>query len=332
MQAYLRRRAFITLLGSAVMLWPVGARTRSRAVPLIGVLWHAGSAEEEGIYVEALSRGLADFGYVEGKNITLEHRFPAEIPERFESLAAELVALDVDILVAINLMDALAAQRATKTIPIVFVYVADPVASKLVASLAHPGGNITGLSNFAPDLVEKRVEYLKKLSPGLSRVALLVNPNAQAMTRRYIEEAKAAADKLRLVVRPVEIRTADELAVAFSAMQNDQINGVIVTQDGLFYAKRKEIADLALTNRLPAIVYSRETVEVGALASYGPNNYSIFRRAGAYIDKILKGASPAALPVEQPAKFEFIINLKPARALGLDVAPSLLALADEVID
>ena len=328
----MKRREFITLLGGAAAACSITARASSRAVPLIGVLWHAGSAEEEGVYVDALRQGLVDRGYVVGQNINLEHRFPAEIPERFDRLAAELVALDVDILVAINLLDALAAQRATKTIPIVFVYVADPVGSKLVASLAHPGGNITGLSNFARDLVAKRVEYLKKLVSGLSRVALLVNPNDRESTRRYTEEAKAAADKLDLIVRPVEIRTSADLAPAFSAMHGEQINGIVVTQDGLFYANRKEIAALALANRVPAIVYSRETVEVGALASYGPSNYAIFRRAGAYIDKILKGARPAELPVEQPTKFEFIINLKPARVLGIDVPPNLLALADEVIE
>jgi len=173
-----RRREFITLLGGGAAAWPLVARAQqARKIPTIGVLWHAGSAEEEGIYPAALRQGLKDFGYVEGQNIILHERFPAEIPERFYSLATELVALKVDVLVAINRLDALAAQRATSNIPIVFVYVSDPVGSTLVRSLAHPGGNITGLSNFAADLTAKRVEDLKMIVPGISRVALFVNPD-----------------------------------------------------------------------------------------------------------------------------------------------------------
>ena len=329
----MRRREFISLVSGAAFAWPLAAHGQMTAkVPRIGILWHAGSVEEEGVYPGALKQGLSDFGYVEGQDIILENRFPAEIPERFFSLAAELVALKVDILVAINRLDALAAQRATSTIPIVFVYVSDPVGSKLVASLAHPGGNITGLSNFADDLTAKRVEYLKTIVPGVSRVALLVNPDDKEGARRNIAESQAAADKLKLVLRPFEIRTSGELAPAFSEMHNEHIDGVVVPQDGLFYSTRKDVADLALANRLPAIVYSRETVVAGALASYGPNNYAIFRRAGAYIDKILKGAKPAELPVEQPTKFEFIINLKTAKALGLTVPPTLITGADEVIE
>ena len=329
----MKRREFITFFGGAAAAWPLAAYGQSTTkVPRVGVLWHAGSLEEEGIYPGALRQGLSDLGYVEGQNIILEDRFPAEIPERFFSLAAELVALKVDVLVAINRLDALAAQRATSAIPIVFVYVSDPVGSKLVASLAHPGGNITGLSNFADDLTAKRVEYLKTMVPDVSRVALLVNPDDKEGARRNIEESRAAADKLKLVVQPFEIRTPGDLAPAFSKMHNEHIDGVVVPQDGLFYSTRKDIADLALANRLPAIVYSRETVVVGSLASYGPNNYAIFRRAGAYIDRILKGAKPADLPVEQPTKFEFIINLKTAKALGIAVPSSLLVAANEVIE
>ena len=327
----MRRREFIALLSSAGV-WPLAASAQNaRTVPRIGVLWHAGSAEEEAIYLKALRQGLSDLGYVEGQNITLENRFPAEIPERFISLAAELAALNVDVLVAVNRLAALAAQRATTTIPIVFVYVPDPVESKLVASLAHPGGNITGLSNFAHDLTAKRVELLKTTVPSVSRVALLVNPNDKENARRNVEESQTAADKLGLILQPVEIRASGDLTPAFSKMRNEQINGVVVSQDGLFYATRKDIADLALAHRLPAIVYSRETLEAGALASYGPSSYGLFRRAGVYIDKILKGAKPADLPVELPTKFEFILNLKTAKALGLTIPPTLLARADEVI-
>jgi putative ABC transport system substrate-binding protein len=176
------------------------------------------------------------------------------------------------------------------------------------------------------------VGHLKELVPGVSKVALLVNPNDKDNARRNIEEAQSAADKLQLALHPVEIRAAGDLAPAFSKMREDRINGVVVTQDGLFFATRKDIADLALDHRLPLAVYSRETVEAGALASYGPSNLSIFRRSGYYIDKILKGTKPADLPVEQPTKFEFIINLKTAKALDLVVPPTVLALADEAIE
>ena len=240
--------------------------------------------------------------------------------------------LKVDVLVAITRLAALAAQRATTTIPIVFVAIPDPVGSKLVASLARPGGNITGLSNFAHDLTAKRVEHLKELVPPVSKVALLVNPNDRDSARRNIEAAQSAADRLKLALHPVEIRAAADLASAFSKMREDRINGVVVAQDGLFFATRKDIADLALAHRLPLTVYSRETVEAGALASYGPSNLNIFRRSGYYIDKILKGTKPADLPVEQPTTFEFIINLRTAKALGLDVPPFLQQRADEVIE
>jgi putative tryptophan/tyrosine transport system substrate-binding protein len=271
-------------------------------------------------------------GYVEGQNVVLKNRFPAEVPERFVSLAAELAALKVNVLVAINRMAALAPQRATTTIPIVFVAVPDPVGSKLVASLAHPGGNVTGVSNFALDLTAKRLEFLKRTVEDISRVALLVNPNDRDMARRYTEEYQAAADKLGVFLLPMEITTRGDLAPAFANMRDEGVNGVIVSQDGLFYVSGKDIADLALQHQLPAIVYSRETVQAGALLSFGPSNYAIFRRAGVYVDKILKGAKPADLPVEQPTRFEFIVNLKTAEALGIKVPPTLLAVADEVIE
>jgi putative ABC transport system substrate-binding protein len=329
----MRRREFITLLGGGAAAWPlVAGAQQSRHLPVVGLLWHAGSAEEEAVYLDAVRQGLSDHGYVEGQNVTLENRFPAEIPERFVSLAAELAALNVNVLVAINRIAALAAQRATTTIPIVFVAVPDPVGSKLVASLAHPGGNITGLTNFAYDLTAKRVEFLKAVVPTVSHVALLVNPNDRDSAKTYIEESYAAANKLGLILQPVEVRTPSDLLSAFSKTIDDQVDGVVVSQDGLFYAARKVIADLALARKLPLAVYSRETVDAGALLSYGPSNYRIFRASGAYIDKILKGAKPVDLPVEQPTKFEFIINLKTAKALGLDLSPILLSRADEVIE
>ena len=329
----MKRREFGLLITSIALSPQVASAQRNiNRIPSIGVLWHAASEDEEAVYLEAVRRGLSDFGYVEGRNITVENRYPAENPERFISLAAELAALKVDVLVAITRPAALAAQRATTTIPIVFVAIADPVGSKLVTSLARPGGNITGLSNFALDLTAKRLEYLKELVPSVSKVALLVNPNDKDSARRYVEEAQTAAAKLRVALHPFEVRTPQDLAPAFSRMRDNQINGVVVTQDGLFFATRKDVADLALAHRLPLTVYSRETVEAGAFASYGPSNLNIFRRSGFYIDKILKGTKPADLPVEQPTKFEFILNLKTANVLGLNVPLHLQQRADEVIE
>jgi putative tryptophan/tyrosine transport system substrate-binding protein len=327
----MRRREFTALLAGTAVAWPrvVGAQP---SIPRVGILWHAANEEEEAIYLGAVRRGLTDFGYVEGKNIILENRFPAEIPEQFISLAAELAAIKVDILVAINRIAALAAQRATTTIPIIFVAVPDPVGAKLVASLAQPGGNITGLSNFATDLTAKRIELLKEIVPSMSHVALLVNPNDKDTSRVYIEEAQRAIKKLEIALHPVEVRTPGDLEPAFLKMRDHQVDGVVVSQDGLFYATRTNIADLALHQRLPIAVYSRETVAAGALASYGPSNYGIFRRSGYYIDKILRGSKPSELPVEQPTKFEFIVNLRTAKTLGVEVPSALLTRADELIE
>ena len=324
----------VGLMGVVLFAWSsrVDAQQATGKIPRIGVLWHGANEEEEAVYLAALRQGLRDFGYIEGHNIQLENRFPAEEPERFSSLAFELVELKVDVFVAINRHAALAAQRATKTIPIVFVAVPNVVSIKLVNSMARPGANITGLSNMALDLTAKRLELLKLLVPSLQRVALLVNGNDKDGSRQYIEESQVAAQRLKLSLQPVEIGSSLDLAPAFKKMSEDQVEGVVVIQDGLFFVTRRAIASLALALRLPTIVYSRETVEAGALASYGPSNRDIFRRTGYFVDRILKGANPATLPVEQPTKFEFIVNLKAAKALGIEVPPTLLAQADEVLE
>jgi putative ABC transport system substrate-binding protein len=327
----MRRREFIALVSGAAATWSRFAGAQQNT-PRVVILWHGGSEQEEAIYLRAVRQGLSDFGYAEGKNVILENRFPAEVPERFISLATDLAAQKVDVLVAINRAAALAAQRATATIPIVFVAVPDPVGSKLVTSLAHPGGNITGLSNFAHDLTGKRLEHLKDLVPTVSRVGLLVNPGDKASSQIYIGEARRAANKLDLRLDPIEVTARSELAQAFEKMHDQHVDGVVVAQDGLFYVSRNDIADLALAHRLPTAVYSRETLEAGALVSYGPDNNGIFRRSGYYIDKIIKGASPAELPVEEPTKFEFIINRKTAKALGIAVPQTMLFAADDFVE
>jgi putative tryptophan/tyrosine transport system substrate-binding protein len=262
----------------------------------------------------------------------LENRYAAEQYERFNDLAAELVRLNVDVLVAVTRPSALAAQRATATIPIVFVVVPDPVGSKLVASLAHPGANITGLSNMALELSGKRLELLKEAVAGLSRVALLINPNDREGARRYAEESQAAARLLGLTLLPVEVRSPDDLDRAFSDMAENRAGGVVVPADGMFYNERRRITALALARRIPTMLYSKETVEAGGLMSYGPSHTAIFRRAAFYIDKILKGTKPADLPVELPTRFELIVSLKAAEALGLKIPQTLLARADAVIE
>jgi putative ABC transport system substrate-binding protein len=303
-----------------------------KKVARIGVLWHGANAEEEAIYLAALRQGLRDFGYVEDQNIVLEMRFPAEQYERFFVLATELAQQNVDVLVSAAGIAAVACHRATTTIPIVSVNVPDPVGRKLVASLNRPGGNLTGLSNMAVELTTKRLELAKEMIKGLSRVALLVNSADEIGSRAYIAQADAAGPQLGLTVVPVGVRDAHDLEGAISKISAESFQAIAVTHDGLFYVQRKRLADLALERQLPTIAFASEQWEAGVLATYGPNVPSLYRRAGAFIDKILKGANPADLPVEQPARFELLINLRTAKALGLTVPSALLARAEQVIE
>jgi putative ABC transport system substrate-binding protein len=329
----MRRRDFITLFGGTAAMWPLAAHAQqSRKMYRIGVLWHGANAEEETIYLAALRQGLDDFGYVEGQNVVLEMRFPAEQYERFFVLAAELAQQNVDVLVSAAGIAAVACHRATTTIPIVSVNVPDPVGRKLVASLNRPGGNLTGLSNMAVELTGKRIELAKEMIKDLSRVALLVNTADEIGSRAYIAQGEAAGAQLGVAVVPVGVRDANALEGAISKISTDKFQTMVVTHDGLFYVQRKRLADLALERRLPTIAFASEQWEAGVLATYGPNVPTLYRRAGAFIDKILKGVNPADLPVEQPTKFELLINLKTAEALGLTVPSTLLARADQVIE
>jgi putative ABC transport system substrate-binding protein len=329
----MQRRQFLTLIGGAAASWPFAAHAqRSGKVPRVGVLWHAGSADEEAVYLSALVRGLGALGYVDGSTIVLEHRFPNEQPERFVSLAAELAGLKIDVLVAVTPLGALAAQRASSSIPIVFIVVPDPVGTGLVKSLARPGGNITGLTHIAVELNAKRIALFKEALPRVTRAALLVNPNDQRTMQRHIDEAKAAAASLALEIQPVEIKSLGSIDQAFDRIVAERLEGVVAGADGLFFQGRAAIAQAALTRRLPLMVYSRETLEAGALMSYGADVREVFRKAAGYVDKILRGETAADLPVEQPTKFEFLINLKTAKALGVELPPTLLARADQVIE
>jgi putative ABC transport system substrate-binding protein len=225
----------------------------------------------------------------------------------------------------------IAAKKATATIPVVFIVVPDPISSKLVDSLARPSGNVTGLSNFAVQVAAKRLEYLKAATPSLARIALLVNPNVP-ITRRYIEESQEAAEKLKLNVQPFEARSSQDIGGAFDAMVKARMQAVSINAEGVFFQHRAMVGKLAITHRLPTCAFSRETLEGGALMSYGPDQRALFRRAATFADKLLKGAKPSDLPVEQPSRIEFLINGKTAKALGITIPRDILLRADEVIE
>jgi putative ABC transport system substrate-binding protein len=326
-----RRREFITLLGGTAVTWSLAARGQQAGkIPTVGYLWHAGSPQEEVPYFGALQEGFARLGYADGRNIKLEHRFPNETPERFKSMAAELVSLNVDVLMG-GAVASPYLRDATTKIPIVFMFAPDPVGMKLVQSIARPGGNITGLSNFGRDVAGKRLQLLREIVPGLSHVALLINSDQQT-TPVFIEVMGAAADQLGLVLQTFDARSLQEIEPAFDAMTRTGMQAVTPVQGGLFYQARTFIPKLAIARRLPMLAYSRETFEYGALVSYAADQVEMCRRSAVYADKILKGAKPGDLPVEQPTKFEFLINLKTAKALGLDVPVHLQQIADEVIE
>jgi putative tryptophan/tyrosine transport system substrate-binding protein len=330
----MKRREFFALLGSAIVAIPCTVRSEQTSkVPKIGVLWHAGSAEEERIPLDALLQGFRDLGYVEGRNIIFEHRFPNEQPERFDALAAELVQIKVDVFIAVTQRAARAAQRATKIIPIVFMVVPDPVGSKFVDSLNKPGGNITGMTNMAFELLPKRIELLKQAISNLSQVALLINGSDSEAARRYAEMGQFAADRLGITVVPVDVRRVTDFEKAFSTIADRQFQAASLTNDGLFYAYQVELSALAYERKLPLIGYAREMAkEAGMFLSYAPSTVASFNHTAYFVDRILKGEKPADLPVEQPTKFELIVNLKVARRLGINVPTSFLLLADEVIE
>jgi putative ABC transport system substrate-binding protein len=299
-------------------------------IPRIGLLFTGAPPPESNRAVEAFRRGLRDLGYVEGRTIMLEYRWAPEGGyDRIPDLAADLVRLGVDVIVAQTNTHALAAKRATATIPIVFGAVSDPVESGLVASLARPGGNVTGSSLLAPEVVRKLLEFLREVVPAASRVAVLEDPEGSVRSRR---EAEAAAQVLGLRLQRLDVRDPKELDQAFRAAMAARAQAVITIPSSFFARHRARVAELALKSRLPAVSIETGFVEAGGLLSYGPDIPDRFRRAATYVDKILKGAKPADLPVEQPTKFDLIVNLKTAKALGLTIPPAVLARADRVIE
>jgi putative ABC transport system substrate-binding protein len=324
------RREFVGALAVALLAVPRAAQGQTPAkVPRIGFL-SVLSLTDNPHDLEAFQQGLRELGYVEGQNIAIEYRFAEGRPERLPALAAELVRLKVDVIVTAAPAAPEAAQRATNTIPIVFAVVGDPVAVGLVASVARPGGNITGLSSMAPEVVGKQLELLKEVAPKISRMAVLQNPSNQAHPPT-LRQAEGAARTLGVQLHIVQAGTPAEIEAAFATMSSQRAGGVLVLRDSFFLAQRAQIAALAAKDRLPSVYGLKEQAEAGGLMAYGASTPPMYRRAATYVDKILKGAKPADLPVEQPTKFELVINLKTAKALGLTIPQSLLQRADEVI-
>jgi putative ABC transport system substrate-binding protein len=299
-------------------------------MPRVGVLWHAGNEQEEAIYLGALRQGLNEAGYIEGKNIELLNRFADEHYDRFDRLVGELVDANADIIVASMPLAALAAKHATATIPVVLAYGSDYVAQGLAESLPHPGRNITGLSSLAADLVAKQLEILKDCIANLSTVGVLLNPNSSLLAE-YVRQIQAA-DSLGISTRIAKLASPADIDQGVSAIADAHVDALLILPDGLFYQQRERIAQAALANHVPSIGSVEEFTDAGILMSYGANAPDLFRRAAGYIDKILKGARPAELPIEQPTKFEFIVNLKTAKALRLTIPASVLARADKVIE
>jgi len=329
----MRRREFIGLIGGWAA-WPLAARAQQQSIPVIGLLGF-GVPDPGAGSVAAFRQGLRELGYIEDRNILIEYRWAEGKPERFPDLAAELVALKVDVIVTSGgTLAALAAKRATTTLPIVFAVVGDPVAEGLVTSLARPGSNVTGLSNVTTDLVGKWMELLKQVVPGVSLVALLLKPDSMPDRAKEVrlKEAAVSARALGLQLQVVEARGPPDFDRAFSDMSEKGAGALVVLSTPAFDLERQRIVDLAAKNRLPTVYASRNYVDSGGLMSYGPNLADLHRRAATYVDKIINGAKPSDLPVQQPTKFELVINQKTAKALGLEIPPILLTRADEVIE
>ncbi len=321
----------VSLLGLLLSLAAVADAQTAARTYRIGMLANAFEVSEGPLFEEFLD-GLRKLGYVEGRNLIIEWRSSEGEFDRLPALAAELVRARVDIIVASSSLPAHAAAEATKSIPVVFLVVSDPVGQKLVGSLSRPGGNVTGLATFAPDvLAARRFQLLKEVVPGATRVAVLNNP-ANATHRELLSrELPANAQPHKLTLLPVEMRAPGDLPAVFDQAAREKADCLYVLSDRLSFVHRAQIADLAMQRRLPSINPSRSSVEVGGLVSYGPKLRDLYRRASTYVDRILKGAKPADLPVDQPPSFELVVNLKTAQALGLTLPQSLLRRADEVI-
>ena len=327
----MRRRDFIKAIAGSATAWPLAASAQQQAgkLPTIGFLG-AGTSSGQGSWVSALVQRLRELGWNEGSNIAFESRWANTRDERLTEMAGQFVRMKVAVIVAIGTQAAVAAKRATSSIPIVFPASGDPVGAGLVVSLAQPGGNATGSSLENIDVTSKRVALLREVVPGLRRLAILGNADA-LVSKLDLNEASQVAGKLGLEIVPLEIRRAEDLAPSFADL-SDRADALYVAGDPLVVANRVRINTLALIARLPTIYNSREYTELGGLMSYGPNFLDLYRQGADFVDKILRGAKPADLPVEQPTKFYLVVNLTTAKALKLTIPESFLSLADEVIE
>ena len=327
----MRRREFITLLGGAAAAWPLMARAQQLGrVYRIGMLETIPAASNAANF-DALRKGLRELGYVEGQNLIIDYRSADGRPERFPQLAEELVRLNVDLIVTRGTPAVMAAKNATGTVPVVMAASGEPVGTGVVAGLARPGGNVTGLSALTTELIAKRLELLRETVVGIRRIAFLHNMENPAAPPQW-EELRTAAPSLGLEAQLLDVRKPEDIVRAFDTAVAQRADAILAATDTVTQTNRRQVVELAVKHRLPTMYHTREFVDAGGLMSYGVNYPDLYRRAATFVDKIFKGAKPADLPVEQPIKFELLINLKTARAIGIDIPPMLLARADEVIE
>jgi ABC-type uncharacterized transport system substrate-binding protein len=327
----MRRREFIMLLGGVAAAWPVPARAQQTAMPVIGVLdaRSPGTIENS---LRAFRQGLKDTGYVEGENVALEYRWADNQMDRLATLAAELVRRRPTVIAASGPVTVFAAKAATTTIPTVFIINEDPVRLGLVASLARPGGNLTGINLFNAEITAKRLDLLRELVPGAARVGVLVNPTNATTTESTLRDVAVAARATGLQIKVLNASTSREIEAAFASFVRERSDVLFIASDPYYHSRRAQLVVLAARHTIPATYAQREFTEAGGLMSYGTNIADAYRQIGVYAGRILKGANPADLPVVQASKFELVINLPTARALGLEIPPMLLARADEVIE
>jgi putative ABC transport system substrate-binding protein len=325
----MKRREFITFLGGAAVAWPFVARAQPK-IPRVGFMGNSTVALEANL-VGAFRDGLRELGYEEGRNIIIEYRWADGKYEQFPALVAELVAAKVDVIVTAGTPAALAVKKATTTVPLVMVAVGDPVGTGLVPSLARPGGNLTGLSSIAPDLEGKRLDLLREIVPKLSNVAMFFN-SLNPFHVASMQQAGTAAQAMGIKLQQHDIRKSEDLDRAFAAVRKERPDALLILADRVFLHNRQRMIDFTEEQHLPNINAYTELVEAGGLMSYGPSYEDMHKRAAIYVNKIIKGAKPADLPIEQPSKFTFVINLKAAKALGVTMPPSLITLADKVIE
>jgi putative ABC transport system substrate-binding protein len=327
----MRRRQFVAILGGVLAAWPFAVRAQHGGkIPRVGFMGNS-TAELEANLVGPFREGLREHGYEEGRNVEIVFRWAEGRYERFPDLIAELIAANVDVIVTAGTPAAAAIKKATSTVPVVLAAVGDPVGSGIVPNLARPGGNITGLGGLAPDLEGKRLELLREVVPDLSHVAFFLNP-ANDFHTASLRQALVAAQALNIRLQPCEVSRSEDLDTAFASVVKEKPGGLLILADRIFLHNRQRMMDFATEHRLPSVNAYRELVEAGGLTSYGPSYEDMHRRAADYVDRILKGARPGDLPIEQPTKFTLVVNLKAAKALGLNVSPALLARADEVIE